>query len=72
MSKYKKYILSNMLLNFITKPNFISYKYNELSLSKIKKYKKKNIRVIGWTITNEREFKHYKKYYDNLICERTI
>lgn len=71
-SSLKKFILSNMLLNNITKPHFISYKYNELSPSKIAKYKKKNIRVIGWTITNEREFKHYKKYYDNLICEKNI
>ena len=58
-----------MLLNIITKPHFISYKYNELSPEQIKKLKKKNIRVIGWTITNEREFNHYKKYYDNLICK---
>lgn len=68
----KKIILSNMLLNFITKPHFISYKYNELSPTKIKKYQKKNITVIGWTITNEREFNHYKKYYDNLICEYPV
>lgn len=72
LSSVKKLILSNMLLNSITKPNFISYKYNELSIEQIKKLKKKNIRVIGWTITNEREFNHYKKYYDNLICEKII
>ena len=71
LSSTYKFILSNMLLNTITKPNFISYKYNELSPNKINKYKKKKIRVIGWTITNEREFKHYKQYYDNLICEKT-
>lgn len=71
VSSIKKYILSNMLLNSITKPHFISYKYNELSLEQIKKIKKKNIRIIGWTITNEREFNHYKKYYDNLICEKS-
>lgn len=72
ISILKKIILTNMLLNIITRPNFISYKYNELSPEKITKYKKKKIRVIGWTVTNEREFKHYQKYYDNLICERKI
>lgn len=70
ISSIKKYILSNMLLNIFTKPNFISYKYNELSVSKINYYKKKQIHLIGWTITNEREFEHYKQYYDNLICEQ--
>lgn len=72
ISTIKKAILSNMLLNIFTKPNFISYKYNELSLEKINKYKKKNIHLIGWTITNEREFNHYKEYYDNLICEKSL
>lgn len=72
ISSTKKIILSNMLLNTITKPHFISYKYNELSPSQINKYKKKHIRVIGWTITNEREFNHYKQYYDNLICEKIL
>ena len=69
MASIKRFILSNMLLNYLTKPNFVSYKYNELSVSKINHYKKKKVHVIGWTITNEREFKHYKQYYDNLICE---
>ena len=69
VSSTKKVILSNMLLNVFTKPHFISYKYHELSLNQIKKYKKKNIYIIGWTITNKREYNHYKKYYDNLICE---
>lgn len=72
ISPLKKLILSNMLLNTITKPHFISYKYNELSPTQINKYKKKNIHLIGWTITNEKEFNHYKKHYDNLICEKRI
>lgn len=72
ISSIKKIILRNMLLNTITKPNFISYKYNELSLAQIKKYQKKKVRIIGWTITNEIEYNHYKKYYDNLICEKFI
>ena len=70
ISSIKKYILSKMLFNKITKPNFISYKYNELNIEQIKKYKKQNIYVIGWTITNEKEYNHYKKYYDNLICNK--
>ena len=70
ISSIKKYILSKMLFNKITKPDFISYKYNELNIEQIKKYKKQNIYVIGWTITNEKEYKHYKKYYDNLICNK--
>ena len=68
----KKILLENMYFNIITKPNFISYKYNELSLSKINKYKRKNIKVLGWTIPNDQEFNKYKDYYDNLICDKTL
>lgn len=67
----EKFILKNMLLNPITKPNFISYKYNELSSNKILKYKKKYI-ILGWTVQKETEYNKYIKYYDNLICENFI
>lgn len=72
MPFYQKFILKNMLLNPLTKPHFISYKYNELPLTKIKKYHKKNIKVLGWTITTQKEYEKYKEIYDNLICEKFI
>ena len=61
-----------MFLNFLTKPNFISYKYNELSERKLKKLKKKNIKVLGWTVRSKKDYKKYSHYYDNLICEDFI
>ena len=70
--KIKKLILKNMFTNFLTKPNFISYKYNELSEKKINKLKKKNIILLGWTVRSRKEFKKYSHYYDNLICEDFI
>ena len=70
--KIKKLFLKNMFLNIFTKPNFISYKYNELSERKLKKLKKKNIKVLGWTIRSKKDFKKYSHYYDNLICEDFI
>ena len=70
--KIKKYILSNMFTNIITKPNFISYKYNELPIKKIKNYQKKGLKVLGWTVISKKEYNKYIKYYDNLICEKFI
>lgn len=70
--KFKKVFLKNMLTNFLTKPNFISYKYNELSGKKINKLKKKNITLLGWTVRSKKDFKKYSHYYDNLICEDFI
>ena len=72
INKIEKYILSNMLFNIITKPNFISYKYDELSIDKINKYKSKGLKVLGWTIKTKKEYDKYIKYYDNLICEKFI
>ena len=70
--KIKKYILSNMFTNIITNPNFISYKYNELPIKKIKNYQKKGLKVLGWTVISKKEYNKYIKYYDNLICEKFI
>lgn len=72
MNKITKILLKNMFFNFLTKPNFISYKYNELSERKIKKYKKKGIILLAWTINNKNNYNKYKDIYDNLICEKII
>lgn len=72
MPKYQKIILKNMLFNPLTKPNFISYKYNQLPINRIKHYQKKKIKVLGWTITSKEDYEKYKNIYDNLICEKFI
>ena len=72
MNKITKILLKNMFFNFLTKPNFISYKYNELSERKIKKYRKKGIILLAWTINNKNNYNKYKDIYDNLICEKII
>ena len=67
----EKICLKNMIFNKITKPNFISYKYDELKISKILKYKKKYM-MLGWTVKSKNDYNNYKKYYDNLICEQIL
>ena len=72
MNRIAKVLLKNMFFNFLTKPNFISYKYNELPIKKFKKYRKKGVILLAWTINNKDDFNKYKDYYDNLICEKII
>ena len=67
----RKYFLKKMIFNFITKPNFISYRYDDLTIKEIEKLKKKYI-VIGWTINTKKQYNEYIKYYNNLICEQFI
>ena len=61
-----------MVFNIVTKPNFISYKYDEISPKKLKKYKRKGIITLAWTINNKEEYNKYKNEFDNLICEKFI
>lgn len=68
MNIIEKIILKNMLLNFITKPDFISYGIKGLPNNHVKKFRKKKV-VLGWTIRSKEDFEFAKKYCDNCICE---
>lgn len=67
-SKLKKFILKNMLLNVLTKPDFISYDIKSLPNKRVEKIRKEKL-VLGWTIRNNEDYYYAKKYCDNLICE---
>lgn len=68
MSRIKKLILSSMVLNFITKPDFISIDIRTLPNKKIEKIRKNKL-ILGWTIRNQNDLEKAKKYCDNYICE---
>ena len=72
MNLINKLLLKYMCFNCLTKPNFVSYKYKELSFKKILKYRKKGIRLLGGTVKTKEDYDFYIKYYDNLICEDFI
>ncbi len=71
--KWEKFInrliIKYMLLNPIIKPDFISYNYNGLPLSKCKT---KNKLVLAWTITSQEICDKIKLYVDNIIFEHFI
>ena len=71
-SKYNfalKYILSHMLLNFLSKPHFISYGIDGYNKKLLEKYRKKGYFIIGWTYKDEKDKKSLKEIYDNMIME---
>ena len=68
---FKRIVLKNMLLNFISKPDFISYAINDLEFSKAKKIRKEKI-LLGWTVKTEEQKEKYINEYDNLICENIL
>ncbi len=68
-SKFTNFIIRKMPLNFLIKPDFISYSYSGLPL---KKRKVKNKAVIAWTVTNNKTAAALTPFVDNIIFEHFI
>lgn len=66
---YKKFVVKNMPLNFLIKPDFISYDYNCLPL---KRRITKRYPVISWTLTTQQDADKIKPYALNVIFEHFI
>lgn len=60
-----------MLLNFIAKPDFISYSVKDLSFNRARKIRKEKL-LLGWTVKTEEQKEKYINEYDNLICENIL
>lgn len=67
MSSSRKFLMSNMFFNIITKPDFIAYDVK--SIDKIFCKLNKNMKIIGWTVKDKRTYAKYVEICDNLICE---
>ena len=64
-----RFILHNMLLNFIIKPDFISVNHERLPIAK--RYHK-NKAVISWTVTSKDIYEKISSQCDNIIFEHFI
>ncbi|MFA7076080.1 MAG: glycerophosphodiester phosphodiesterase family protein [Candidatus Izemoplasmatales bacterium] len=69
LSKFNKFILKRMWLNYITKPDFINYGLKYLPNKYAKKAFDAGLTVIGYTSRNQLEFDMVKKYYHNSVFE---
>lgn len=66
---FVKWVLKNMLLNFLVKPDFISYDYEYLSNKLYAKCKKHDIDLFAWTIKSQNDYKTIKSLCDGIIFE---
>ncbi len=66
---YKKFLLSNLLLNFESKPNFISYEIKNTDIDTFVSLKKLGVPILGWTIETKEEYQKVKDYFDNFIVD---
>lgn len=63
----KKFLKYN-IYQIYCKPDFLSCNY-KLGQDKIIINKRHKLKVLGWTITNKKDYNTYKLYFDNLICD---
>ncbi len=66
-SKFKRFIVKKMPLNFLAKPDFISYRHSSLPIKK-----KVKVPIICWTVTNSEQEERAKAYAKNIIFENFI
>ncbi|MGI6575176.1 MAG: glycerophosphodiester phosphodiesterase family protein [bacterium] len=66
---YKRFLLSNLLLNFASRPNFIAYEINNTDIKTLKNLKKLGVPILGWTVRERAEYEKIKDVCDNYITE---
>ena len=69
LKPFTRAIVKNMSLNFLIKPDFISYSFEDLPL---KKCRLKKIPLITWTITDQASANAVKPFAKNIIFENFI
>ena len=67
--RVKAHIVKHMSLNFLIKPDFISYNFSDLPTRKTKKFK--GIKL-AWTIRSEKDAAYALRYADNIIFENWL
>lgn len=65
---YKKFLLKNMLLNFISKPDFIAYDLHDLPLLRTTLQRWRGRPLIGWTAQTAAEREAAAQTCDAVIC----
>lgn len=69
LSFYKRLILSNLLLNNVSKPHFINYEIDYMHKLPSKYKNQKLIPIIGWTARSEEKYRAALKICDNVVFE---
>jgi len=64
-----RFLLSNLLLNFASRPNFIAYEINNTEIKTLQNLKKLGVPLLGWTVRERAEYERVKDICDNFITE---
>lgn len=67
---WRRFVYQHCLLNYKSRPNFISYEIDMLPNWRMRRFRKQNMPMISWTINNVSRLKAARKYVDNIIFEK--
>lgn len=71
--KIAYFIMKNLLTNFITKPDFIAYRYKYKDCLPLKICRKiYKIPIYGWTFRDKKEYKDNEHYFEGFIFEKFV
>ncbi len=68
-SKFNCFMLNNLLLNGLTKPDFVSFDQKYMPKNAVERERKKGREIIAWTVTSKSREEELKQYCDNIIFE---
>ncbi|QSX09151.1 glycerophosphodiester phosphodiesterase [Alkalibacter rhizosphaerae] len=66
---YQKFLLKNLMFNFLSRPNFIAYEIQDTEHARLIKIQKLGVPLLGWTVKNRIEYLEVKDLCDNLIVD---
>lgn len=69
MPAYKKFLMHHMLLNTLSKPHYIGYDVASISDWTVKRAVKKSMKLLAWTVCDEKQLEHARLHADNIIFE---
>lgn len=76
VSRIKRFLIANLLfivqklgVNFICKPNFISYELHKVNSRLIRRLRRKGAPIFAWTVRNHEQYDDAKQYTDSVIFE---
>ena len=72
MSFLKKFLLRSLFFNFLTKPQFVSYHVKDIPNKYVERARKKGVKILAWTVTNQLTYEEKKLHIDNIIFENFI
>ena len=65
---YQKLLLSNMMMNWTSKPDFIAYDIDALPCPGVSIQRWRGRPILGWTIDDADELTYAERYCDGFIC----